>query len=38
MASYFVQMRALLVVLCVTAGLAPAANAATAVDAPTKVV
>jgi pimeloyl-ACP methyl ester carboxylesterase len=38
MASYFVQMRALLVVLAVTAALAPAANAATAVDAPTKVV
>jgi pimeloyl-ACP methyl ester carboxylesterase len=31
-------MRALLVVLAVTAALAPAANAATAVDAPTKVV
>src|SRR4051794_365455 len=31
-------MRALLVVLCVTAALAPAADAATAVDAPTKVV
>jgi pimeloyl-ACP methyl ester carboxylesterase len=31
-------MRALLVVLAVTASLAPAANAATAVDAPTKVV
>src|SRR3954464_8046578 len=31
-------MRALLVVLCVTAALAPAANAATAIDAPTKVV
>jgi pimeloyl-ACP methyl ester carboxylesterase len=31
-------MRALLVVLAMTAALAPAANAATAVDAPTKVV
>jgi pimeloyl-ACP methyl ester carboxylesterase len=38
MASYFVQMRPLLVVLCVIAALAPAANAATAVNAPTKVV
>jgi pimeloyl-ACP methyl ester carboxylesterase len=38
MASYFVQMRAPLAVLCLTAALAPAANAATAVDAPTKVV
>src|SRR3954454_9727548 len=32
------RMRALLVVLAVTAALAPTANAATAIDAPTKVV
>jgi pimeloyl-ACP methyl ester carboxylesterase len=38
MASYFVQMRALIVTVAVTAALAPAANAATAVNAPTKVV
>src|SRR4051794_18197426 len=38
MASYFVQMRALLVVLALIAALAPAANAATAIDAPTKIV
>src|SRR3954470_10426962 len=36
--SYCVQMRALFAVLVVTAVLAPAADAATAVDAPTKVV